>query len=91
MNFLLSSRTVKQALPLTQTHKPLRTYFHHSSKMPSTMKAIVINPKHKDASLVRDRPLPKLRSDYILVKTVAVALVITILSIPRVSSAHRVI
>lgn len=38
------------------------------------MKAIVINPKNKDASLVRDRPLPKLRPDYILVKTVAIAL-----------------
>lgn len=38
------------------------------------MKAIVINPKNKDASLIRDRPFPKLRPDYILVKTVAVAL-----------------
>jgi NADPH:quinone reductase-like Zn-dependent oxidoreductase len=40
----------------------------------STMKAIVINPSNKNARLVRDRPLPKLRPDYILVKPVAVAL-----------------
>jgi len=40
----------------------------------STMKAIVISPSTKDAKLVKDRPLPKLRPDYILVKTVAVAL-----------------
>jgi NADPH:quinone reductase-like Zn-dependent oxidoreductase len=36
------------------------------------MKAIVINGKH--ASVVTDRPTPKLRPDYILVKPVAVAL-----------------
>jgi hypothetical protein len=38
------------------------------------MKAIVIDPKSKSASLSRDRAPPKLRDDYILVKTVAVAL-----------------
>lgn len=38
------------------------------------MKAIVIDPKNKSASLSRDRASPKLRDDYILVKTVAVAL-----------------
>jgi len=36
------------------------------------MKAIVIHGK--DARVERDRPLPKLRDDYLLVKTVAVAL-----------------
>jgi NADPH:quinone reductase-like Zn-dependent oxidoreductase len=38
------------------------------------MKAVVIDPKYKTASLSRDRASPKLRDDYILVKTVAVAL-----------------
>jgi len=41
--------------------------------MPSTQKAIVIQAPGK-AELVSDRPIPKLRDDYILVKTVAVAL-----------------
>ncbi|KAI5460835.1 chaperonin 10-like protein [Mariannaea sp. PMI_226] len=41
--------------------------------MATTQKAIVIQGP-KDAQLVTDRPLPKLRDDYILVKTVAVAL-----------------
>jgi len=38
----------------------------------STMKAIVINGK--ESTLSRDRPLPKLRDDYILVKTNCIAL-----------------
>lgn len=37
-----------------------------------TMKAIVINGN--DARVERDRPLPRLRKDYVLIKTVAVAL-----------------
>ncbi|QDS74066.1 hypothetical protein FKW77_009410 [Venturia effusa] len=41
---------------------------------PSTMKAIVLDPKNKTAGLVKDHPVPKLRPDYILVKVVAVAL-----------------
>ncbi|KAK5045050.1 hypothetical protein LTR84_010198 [Exophiala bonariae] len=40
--------------------------------MSSTMKAVVI--RGKEAKLERDRALPKLRDDYILVKTEAVAL-----------------
>lgn len=38
-----------------------------------TQKAIIIHGA-KDARVVSDRPLPTLRSDYILVKTIAVAL-----------------
>lgn len=40
--------------------------------MSSTIKAVVI--RGKEAKLERDRPFPKLRDDYILVKTEAVAL-----------------
>ena len=39
----------------------------------STQRAIKIQGP-KDAQLVKDSPLPKLRDDYILIKTVAVAL-----------------
>jgi NADPH:quinone reductase-like Zn-dependent oxidoreductase len=48
--------------------------FDHSisPSMSSTSKAVVI--RGKEAKLERDRPLPKLRDDYILVKTEAVAL-----------------
>lgn len=48
--------------------------FNHSlsRNMSSTMKAVVI--RGKEAKLERDRPLPRLRDDYILVKTEAVAL-----------------
>jgi NADPH:quinone reductase-like Zn-dependent oxidoreductase len=43
-----------------------------SRNMSSTIKAVVI--RGKEAKLERDRALPKLRDDYILVKTEAVAL-----------------
>lgn len=38
------------------------------------MKAIVLDPKNKTAKIVNNHPVPKLRPDYILVKTVAIAL-----------------
>jgi NADPH:quinone reductase-like Zn-dependent oxidoreductase len=52
----------------------LRSHFlPHTSVRPLTMKAIVsFGPK--DARLVSDRPVPKLRDDYILVKNHSVAL-----------------
>ncbi|OQV01592.1 Alcohol dehydrogenase GroES-like domain-containing protein isoform 2 [Cladophialophora immunda] len=54
----------------------LRTRLDPTEGCPSSkdfrMKAVVI--KGNDAYVDRDRPLPKLRDDYILVKTVAVAL-----------------
>ena len=52
-----------------------RRYFSAISSQLSqyqNMKAVVI--QGKDARVERDRPIPKLRDDYLLVKTVAVAL-----------------
>jgi NADPH:quinone reductase-like Zn-dependent oxidoreductase len=55
-------------LHLFNTQSPQRTY----GKM-STMKALVMKGE-RQASVVSDRPLPQLRSSYIIVKPVAVAL-----------------
>jgi hypothetical protein len=55
---------------LKQPYSTAKNLLFRSPKM----KAVIIDPKNKSASLSRDRAPPKLRDDYILVKTVAVAL-----------------
>ena len=85
-SFLNKTQSTSMRLPGTLKHTPLSSIsgitflrpinFSHPIRlytMPSTQNAIVIRAAKK-AELVSDRSIPKLRDDYILVKTATVAI-----------------
>ena len=70
------------------TLKGTRKPYQYSSygTMAGTMKAVVIQEQHK--AKVADAPIPKIRPDYVKVKTIAVALNPSTGSFPTVSGKY---